>query len=266
MKKLLICLSALSLILINSANSAYASKSGKSKTYSSVSSQWSGFYLGGDLGIDYDDIKAKTTVANNGGYFTGNDGQLIAATGKQDRHTIGGLAGFDLGYNWNYSHYIFGLETDANWFYINSSKSETTQYQTLPGSFFTIQSKVQSNWLLTIHPKFAYSFRNYLLYVTGGLAISDVTYKYKFTDTGFSALQNSSDIARFGWVVGTGIEAKVARQWSTKVSYEYIQFQRKNVTGSVANSGGFAPAQLEHQSQMHSNVISFGVNYYFSNV
>lgn len=230
----------------------------------SPASQWSGFYVGANSGVSYNQIKAKTTVSSYGGYFSGNDGTVIANASKQNRHTVGGLIGLDTGYNWNISNYILGVEADANWFYIRNSKSNTRAYETAPASSFTTKSTVQSNWLFTLHPEFGYAFCRYLVYITGGLALSDVTYKYKFTDDAFSAHETASSTARLGWLVGSGIKVKITPDWSTQLSYEYVQFERKNATGSVTNSGGFAPGELSHQTRMHSNVITVGVSYFFS--
>jgi outer membrane immunogenic protein len=81
---------------------------------------WTGFYLGA-----------------NAGYGWGRSNELAALFGTQANFDIsGGLAGGQVGYNWQAGGFVFGLEADGDWADIGGSVR-------CPNPAFSCTAKVQ---------------------------------------------------------------------------------------------------------------------------
>ena len=68
-----------------------------------------------------------------------------------------------------------------------------------------------------------------LFYATGGLAYGSIktTGAIGVTRNGVAvALVGSNSDVRFGWTVGAGVEGKITSNWSAKLEYLYMDFDR----------------------------------------
>src|SRR5450631_1770083 len=114
---------------------------------------WSGFYIGA-----------------NGGWgssrkcwdFTTPAGVFFAAEGCHD--ATGGVAGGQIGYRWQSSAWVFGIEGQGDWANLRGSN------QSLFAPTFTNNSKIDAFGLFT--GQVGYAWNNALLYVKGGAAVT----------------------------------------------------------------------------------------------
>ena len=116
------------------------------RAQSQPSVNWSGFYLGGNLGAmagapDLDGgVRADTTYFN-----TGTDSDQVAAAGsgtlRQGRFT-GGVVG---GYNAQVGNILLGLEVGGNAFDFNGSRTGTDIFFSDPNIRFTFTQRVKSD-------------------------------------------------------------------------------------------------------------------------
>ena len=167
-----------------------------------------------------------------GDYFVPSDVTQIASSGQDTIHPNGGTGGIQAGYNWQAGNVVYGAEVDFDALDLNGSRSITTEYLSAPGTFFTINQSIKTDWLFTARPRIGWVSNNWLLYATGGLAVTELKFNNTFTDT-FAAAYESGSISKTeaGWVVGGGVEYGFTNNWSAKLEYLYMDF------GDVSSSG-----------------------------
>jgi outer membrane immunogenic protein len=219
---------ALGILLTSIAGSAYAAdlpappSAPYSKAPAIVSpvTNWSGFYIGA-----------------MGGYGKENSGDQFAIKG--------GFGGGTVGYNWQYSQFVFGIEGDGAFADINNSVT-----QIFPGvGAITASAKVDA--LGTVRGRFGVAFDQVLLYGTAGLALADT--KVGVTAPGV-ALSDSKTMT--GWTAGAGVEWMFLPHWSVKGEYLYRSF----------SSQTFFAAQLPPgivSGTLNINSGQVGINYHF---
>ena len=170
---------------------------------------WSGFYAG-----------------INGGGATGNIDWNEDGFGDEGSHNAsGGTAGGQIGYRWQMSSLVFGLEAQGNWAdFAGSNISLQTGLQN--------QTKIDSFALFT--GQIGYAWDRALFYVKGGAAMTDNTYNV-FTGPGGGLVDNASE-TRWGAAVGVGFEYAVAANWSLGFEYDHL-FMGNNDVIFVSGTG-----------------------------
>lgn len=115
---------------------------------------------------------------------------------------------------------------------------------------------------------------NWLLYITGGLAVTHVRDSVICTSPptgvcgdsfGGSSISWSDSNTLTGGAVGGGIETRFAPHWLARVEFLYAKF--KSTTASVTSFSGFGPApppfpvafNFGHQL----NMVRFAISYQF---
>ena len=177
---------------------------------------WSGFYLGlNGGGASGRECLTITNVA--GAPVTPNSEGCHSATG--------GLAGGQIGYRWQSSNWVFGVEAQGDWADLKGSTASLTAL--VP---YTNQTKIDALGLFT--GQVGYAWNNVLWYVKGGAAVSDNKYSSFFTASG--VVFNQTTETRWGGVVGTGLEIGFAPNWSVAFEYDHLFMGNPNVTFPVS--------------------------------
>src|SRR5579885_2608490 len=159
---------------------------------------WAGFYIG---------LNAGGGSSRNCWNLTNSLGTPIPAAPSVGCHdATGALAGGQIGYRWQFTNWVFGLEAQGDWANLKGSNTSLIGIAaTVP---YTNQTKIDSFGLLT--GQVGYAWNNVLWYFKGGAAVTHNKYKGLFTGVAFD---QSSD-TRWGGTVGTGIEIGFAPGWS----------------------------------------------------
>ncbi len=174
----------------------------------------------------------------NGGYGFGSSKWTSGAVTTGTFDTSGGLVGSTLGANFQSGQFVFGIEGDVDWGDINGSTSNAP---------CVTSCKTTNDWLGTVRLRAGYAFDRVLLFATGGGAFGDI----KGTVAGFG----STDNTEAGWTAGGGIEVALARRWTAKAEYLFVDL----ANGSCACAAGGAPVSITSTA----NLVRFGVNYKF---
>jgi outer membrane immunogenic protein len=178
---------------------------------------WSGFYLGlNGGGASSRECLTITSVA----------GAAVTPNSEGCHNATGGVAGGQIGYRWQSSAWVFGVEAQGDWADLKGSNASLTAL--VP---YTNQTKVDAIGLFT--GQVGYALNNVLLYVKGGAAVTDNKYTSFFTATGIQFNQTTE--ARWGGTVGTGIEFSFAPDWSVAVEYDHLFMGRPNVAFQPTN-------------------------------
>ena len=203
---------------------------------------WSGFYVGA-----------------NGGWgssrkcwdFTTPAGVFVAAEGCHD--ASGGVAGGQIGYRWQSSAWVFGIEAQGDWADLRGSN------QSLFAPTFTNRSRIDAFGLFT--GQVGYAFNTALLYVKGGAAVTADRFD-SLTTVGNVVAGVTGDQTRWGGTIGAGVEYAFAPNWSAGVEYDHLFMGNKSSTftnnGVVGVAGTLFGTDRIHQDV---DLVTVRVNY-----
>jgi outer membrane immunogenic protein len=203
---------------------------------------WSGFYIGANGG--WGSSSKCWDLVDPAGAF-------IAAEGCHDAD--GGTVGGQIGYRWQASQWVFGLEAQGNW--ADFQGRNISQFNPL----FTNDTRVDAFGLFT--GQVGVAFNNALLYVRGGAAVTSDRYRSYFTGTSVLAA-NTVDDTRWGAVVGVGMEYGFTPNWSVGINYDHMFMQDRTYT--FTNNGTFgAPGTLFGTDRIRQDVdlVTARINY-----
>jgi outer membrane immunogenic protein len=172
---------------------------------------WGGFYVGLNGGGGSSHNCYTITNVNNAAVNPNSEGCHDAT---------GGLAGGQVGYRWQMTNWVFGVEAQGDWANLKGSNSSLTAV--IP---YLNQTKIDAIGLFT--GQVGYAVNNALLYVKGGAAVTDNRYDSFFTAT--SVIFNSASETRWGGTVGAGVEFGFAPNWSVAVEYDHLFMGRNTV-------------------------------------
>ncbi len=180
---------------------------------------WRGLYLGLQAGQRW-----STTDASGSGLAT-----LSTRSAQFGGH---------IGNNYQTGNVVVGLEGDLM---VGNSSASTAGL----GTTFALKD----SWTSTLRARAGYSFGPALLYATGGVAVAgqDLTLKS-------STLSAAMNDARFGLVVGAGLEMQLTQQISARIEGLHTSYK-----DSVLNFG-----TIGQTVKQDSNVLRAGVSYHFN--
>jgi outer membrane immunogenic protein len=230
---------------------------------------WTGFYVGANVGGAWGSSDFTTkTVFSPTGYFATTSVPAIATIGAQSNDSSSFIGGGQLGYNWQSGVLLFGIETDFNFLGLKDSRSGTTTYPCCAPTAFTIQSSTKADWLYTLRPRIGIVSGHWMLYATGGLAVTNLRSSFLFTDTFATAHESASfDSTRAGWTIGGGGEMLLSGNWSVKLEYLFVDFGNGSTTST--NLTAFTPSiafptnVFTHNADLQAQIVRAGINYKF---
>ncbi len=171
---------------------------------------WSGFYIG---------LNGGGGSSHNCWTNTAIGGVAVPAASEGCHDSTGGTVGGQLGYRWQSSAWVFGLEAQGNWADFSGSNASVA----FPGA--TNRSKIDAFGLFT--GQIGYAWNNALLYVKGGAAVTDTKYEGLIAGTG-TVFDASGYNTRWGGTVGAGLEFGFAPNWSVGFEYDHIFMGKQN--------------------------------------
>ncbi len=218
---------------------------------------WTGVYIGGQIGYQW----GTTTPAEfgPGGIF---------ASGLSSYDPSGVVGGAHVGFNYQVSQFVFGLEGDVD----GTSYSASSSFLgAAPAAFTNYNSRINAEG--SIRGRVGIAWDRALFYATGGVAFADIRTSYASPGTpgvpapvGAVALPaipatppgvDSFSNSRIGWTVGGGIEYAITNNWSVRAEYRYTDFG--HLTDSlVATYPGFVV-----RTHITDNAVRAGFSYKF---
>ena len=170
---------------------------------------WSGFYIG---------INGGGGSARKCWDFVDPGTGVLFDEGCHD--ATGGTVGGQIGYRWQVTNWVFGIEGQGNWADFTGSNRSL---------FFTKEtnhSKIDAFGLIT--GQVGYAWNNVLFYVKGGAAVVGDKYDNFEISTGLPVTHASE--TRWGGAVGAGLEFGFAPGWSLGVEYDHLFLGSRDVT------------------------------------
>ena len=191
---------------------------------------WNGFYIGAHVGGAWGTIESEFTAV----------AFPIASAGVN-----GFLGGGQIGYNFQSGIVVIGVEADASWANIKG---------TTP-CLIALSCKREVNSLGTVTGRIGFTADRALIYVKGGGAWAHFEYDTSIVGVPIA----SADKTIWGWTVGTGVEYAITGNWSAKIEYNFMDFQKETVSFAAPVVG---PVNVNTTSYIHA--VKFGVNYRFA--
>lgn len=205
---------------------------------------WTGFYVGVNGGYGWNNDSDNITS------FIGNY-KVFTSKGFDSQ---GAFGGGQLGYNWQRGQLVLGVETDLQ----GSGIEDDTRVSPVPG--FTRHLHQSLDWFGTVRGRVGYAFDRALVYATGGFAYGRVDSSVNTSFLGTPIAQFGKNDVETGFVVGGGLEYKIAPSWSIKGEYQFIDLGSQKLTGSIAD---VIPL---HSNDVDNNfhTVRVGVNYHIN--
>lgn len=211
-----------------------AGGSGRAAYAYGTPSDFSGFYVGGNLGGALGTI-GQTDIDN------------VEYGSTYDRRDTGATGGAQLGYNWQNGAMLVGVVGDFN---VYSNKLEEALHDVdNPDGW----ARTGIDWMASLRARTGVVAGNSLMYLTGGLAIARIDNRYEDTDHSKWDM-GGTDV---GLIVGGGFEQAFSNKMTGFVEATYAAFPGQEVTGVSPTS--------DSRFRGHAEVLSVrtGVNYRF---
>src|ERR1700733_10649232 len=185
---------------------------------------WTGWYAGVNVGVGREWSDAA---------YTGSEQDTTSRGTHLDGDNVIFIGGGQIGYNWQSSNYIFGLEADISGLSGNANSSGSLGE---PGKGSGLNARI--DWLSTFRGRAGVLVTdNSMVYATGGLAVGGV--KDTFGPNGIGACDapglctKSVSKTAVGWVVGGGYEYMFNRNWT--IGLEGLFVNLGTTTGHTPN-------------------------------
>ncbi len=238
---------------------------------------WQRPYVGAYLGGGFANNQVTTDAGNvtSTSYFTTPaDINAVNNAGSWTKNPSNLIIGVQAGHDWLYKKLLFGVALDYTTLPLSSSNTTNITYPDNSDQF-SLYTNMRTDWAFMVRGRVGYLNERYLpslLYLTGGMAMSEITVRNSFSDTSALAGNGSSSLSqnKIGWVVGAGVEVAASSHVSFLFEYLYMRVPSVNTNASVANTqAGFGiPVQsltspLSTSANFHANLFKIGVNYRF---
>ncbi|HZR76009.1 outer membrane protein [Bradyrhizobium sp.] len=229
---------------------------------------WTGFYVGGNIGYSAGQADNSTTIDR---FLTGLPlpGTLIG-TNSAKNAADGFIGGGQIGYNWQITNWLVGLEADIQASGERGSSSVICLACSDDGTNIVTRLDQSLNWFGTVRGRAGIlATPDAVFYATGGLAYGEVNVTGSatgnFNQTTVFLPGNSS--TRFGWTVGAGVEGHIGGNWTAKLEYLYMDLGSVS-GGPMQLTGILVPvrtvAGLSYSSHFTDNIVRAGINYHFN--
>jgi opacity protein-like surface antigen len=215
---------------------------------------WSGPYLGGNLG----GARARTDVTQSDAL-----GDIEQSTLSSSGIAGGGQAG----YNWVLpSGWLVGFEADVMGGDLNASATaasapafgpEVVGWKDTVSDFGTARGRLGLAW------------NNWLFYGTVGYAwAEEKTSRTQLVEGGLTPVagfgsQNNRPI-RSGWAAGGGAEWGIMRNWAARVEYLHLDMGSQSYNFNTTNSPGNPVVQFVTRGRLTIDMVRGGVDFLFN--
>jgi len=228
--------------------------------------KWDGLYLGASFGAGLAQPVDETIRAGPGLIPGIQDLNLPA------RRRAGVLAGAQVGYNWQYEHFVWGFETDFGLLDASGGPNGVFSGSVGPSSrlpWFVIASHPNAKYFASIRGRAGYAIGQMLFYLTGGVASGGTRGPADLSLPGIASPQTDENLnalftsqyafsSRMKFAIGGGLEYAFADNWSARA--EYLFLNRASGKQVFDNGAGFG---YTTNIRNETNVLRFGLNYHF---
>jgi outer membrane immunogenic protein len=206
---------------------------------------WTGFYIGGNIGAAWQGLSGTNFSDTIGSTFT-------APTNVQF------MGGGQVGVNYQFwGGVVIGAEAMFDWLPNTVNASITATAPDGTAAFF---GTINNRWLTTATGRLGYAWDRVLLYGKGGAAWVGAS-NPGISVGGVPATLTSSNNTDFGWTAGFGLEWAFWNNWSLRAEYDYIGLPNQSFT-VAAGTPTFGGDVITFNNRSIS-IMTAAVNYKF---
>jgi len=244
---------------------------------------WTGFYVGGNAGYAWGNQNSALSIVDSADpatcHFCGTTSDVPTAqgAGSPSFNPKGFTGGGQLGYNWQASNWVYGIEVDFEAFDQRQTVNNSFGLPGLsagadcsvPSCVGNFSSSVNTDWLFTARPRLGYAWDRTLVYATGGLALTKISFSQSYSDNAnFGTPPGGSESATasrtvVGWAIGGGLEQALGNRWSVKAEYLYTQFGGLTAFGRLTDGFGDFSNFTNNVGTLSFHTVRAGINYKF---
>ena len=224
---------------------------------------WTGCYIGVHAGggatrSDFTDSFIGEGISSNGG---------SASWGN------GGLAGGQIGCNYQTGVLVFGIEGEGYWSGMKATKETSASFFSGEGTAtFITRAEARNKWDATVAGRIGASYERAFIYGKLGWAWGQYDFNASQTvdfgggDVSSASVSGSKTLN--GPLFGVGVEYALTNNWTVKGEYNYINYGLAPVsfvqTECFGGSCASAPGSFSQSFSAEKHIFKFGVNYLFS--
>jgi outer membrane immunogenic protein len=211
---------------------------------------WTGAYIGVQGGYEW----GRTS----GALYT-DPGAFVEGLPSYDASGV--VGGAHIGYNYQVSQFVVGLEGDVE----GSSYDGTGGPQGAPAPFTSYSTRIPIQG--SIRGRVGIAWDRALFYATGGVEFADIENTYASPARGggpailfvpvIPAASDSFSSGRVGWTVGGGVAYALDPNWSVNAEYRYTDYGLFNEYLVNTYPGTYV------RLHVYDNAVRLGVSYRF---
>jgi outer membrane immunogenic protein len=256
--------------LLASASAVALTCSAAMPTQAAPAYNWTGFYIGGNIGGAWGNSDPKLT-----GDPTADPFELSGTVGAPPTlHPKGFIGGGQIGYNWQLGNLLVGAEADFDSLHASGTASISPFFIGKSGQN-TVTWSSGYDWLFTAGPRLGVlATPNWLLYITGGLAATRVHDSVTCTASERDCSNRnglfpppqmftwSGSTTLTGGFFGGGIETMFLPHWTARAEFLYAHFPDTTpVSANITTGSTLIPPLFSFNHDL--SVFRFGINYNF---
>lgn len=215
---------------------------------------WTGFYLGGQLGAQW--MQSRSS-------FNYLEWTYTYFSGSNTFHDTSFMGGGQVGFNWKPPGIplVLGVEADVIW--SNHDKGGEIYYSAYPYTPFHGRSELGVQG--SIRGRLGWAIKRVLLYGTGGVGFGDCKATTIYTSRFLGSASFDKSETRVGWTVGAGVEYALPSfsHWLIRIEYRYTDLGSINLSFPGATLGPFYVFPYEAKADFRTHAAIFGVNFRF---
>jgi outer membrane immunogenic protein len=184
--------------------------------------------------------------------------QGFQSRGTLDRHGVGGLAGGQIGCNYQTGMLVLGIEGEGFW---SGMRINVDQFD---GVDLFQTTTIKNKWDYDVAARIGVAFDRALVYGKAGWVAGG--FEWNATQVNFcgnfcSTTQGSATLD--GLLIGLGLEYAFTNNWTAKFEYDYLGFGSKNVVFTTSRPLFASFSQTQNVSA-DKHIFKVGVNYLFN--
>jgi outer membrane immunogenic protein len=222
--------------------------------------EWTGLYFGVNAGYGWAKGSSTTHFAGDfqGGTTTPFGLGATELSGTKvfgSSNPSGGIAGGQIGFNWQRGMVVFGAEVDAQW----SGQQTTASFVCTFDCTATSTVKIKS--LTTGRARVGLAFDWLLPYVTTGAALVNVEDNLTLTAAGVTGAFQGLSTTSLGWTVGAGVDVALSSNWSAR--FEYLHIEANGLKPDADIPGILGSGTAIGSASYRDDILRFALNYRF---
>jgi outer membrane immunogenic protein len=207
---------------------------------------WTGTYVGvfGGGGFGNHNVNNSTGSAVPFADFTAN------------YSSTGGLAGGEVGYNWQSGNYVVGVAGDLFWSGIEGNDAAQFNAGAFPGVGAVDADSLR--WGGTLRALGGIAVDRWLVFFTGGYAFGSIQH----TNTPPGGVIDQFNVQGNGLTAGAGFAYAITNNVIGKFEYRYYNFNGYNRAG-LASTGLTPNGQIPYTTETTYSVVTVGLDFKF---